>query len=263
MRQAGRSEREAGKIIERFHLVFIEVAAARLPIADFVIKGGANMRFFFRSQRRSRDIDFNYVGRRFENFAERVDEVLKSQALSELLRQHDISLVNPRRYKQTETTRRWKLSLQTHLVDDAGSKIEFSARAEPLQDFQLRPVDSELARRLGGRSVPINRYGPIAMVTQKIDALRHRSETQPRDVFDLDLLFRTHPDVLGQAPLQQRALEDAIERARALTYQEYLSTVVDYLEEQIVDVLGSETAWDDMQRHVVETLEARWVEVYQ
>jgi sensor domain CHASE-containing protein len=82
-------------------------------------------------------------------------------------------------------------------------------------------------------------------------------------VFDLDLLFRTHPDVLGQAPLQQRALEDAIERARALTYQEYLSTVVDYLEEQVVDVLGSETAWDDMQRHVVETLEARWVEVYQ
>jgi hypothetical protein len=262
MAQDGRSEREAGKIIERFHLAFVEVAAVRLPISDFVVKGGANLRFFFRSPRRSRDIDFNYVGSRFESFAGRVDEVLQSRALSELLRQHEITLINPRRHKQSETTRRWKLSLATPLVAEADSKIEFSAREEPLDDFELRPVDSELARRLGGRSVPINRYGAIAMVAQKVSALRHRSETQPRDIFDLDLLFRTHPDALAQAPVDQRALEEAIERARALTYEEYVSTVVDYLEEEIMDVLGTENAWNDMLRHVVETLEARWIEVY-
>ena len=257
-----RPDREAGKVIERFHLAFVEVAAVRLPISDFVVKGGANMRFFFRSPRRSRDIDFNYLGRRFVNFAGRVDEVLESRALGALLRQHEVTLVNPRRHKQTETTRRWKLSLQTPLVEDADSKIEFSARQEPLDDFELRPIDPALARRLGGRSVPINRYGAMAMVTQKVDALRHRSETQPRDVFDLDLLFRTHPDALAQAPVEQRALEEAMERARALTYQEYVTTVVDYLEEEIVDVLGTENAWNDMLRHVVETLEARWIEVY-
>jgi hypothetical protein len=262
MPQPSRSDREAGKAIERFHLAFVEVAAVRLPIADFVVKGGANMRFFFRSPRRSRDIDFNYVGNRFENFAARVDEVLESRALSELLRQHELTLVNPRRYKQTETTRRWKLSLQAPSVEDAASKIEFSAREAPLDDFELRPVDPELARRLGGRSVPINRYGAIAMVTQKIDALRHRSETQPRDVFDLDLLFRTHPDALAQAGVEQRALEEALERARALTYQEYITTVVHYLEEEIVDVVGTQNAWNDMLRHVVDRLEARWIEVY-
>jgi hypothetical protein len=262
VRQAARSDREAGKAIEQFHLAFVEVAAVRLPIADFVIKGGANMRFFFRSLRRSRDIDFNYVGGRFESFAGRVDELLESRALTELLRQHEIRLLNPRRQKQTATTRRWKLSLQTPSVEDADSKIEFSAREEPPDDFGLRPVDPELARRLGGRSVPINRYGPIAMVTQKVDALRHRSETQPRDVFDLDLLVRTHPEALAKAPVEQRALEGAIERARALTYQEYVTTVVDYLEEDVVDVLGTENAWNDMLRHVVERLEARWVEVY-
>ena len=262
MPSAGRSEREAGKIIERFHLAFVEVAAVRLPIADFVLKGGANMRFFFRSPRRSRDIDFNYLGARSESFAGRVDEVLKSRALAELLRQHEIALINPRRHKQTETTRRWKLSLETPAVESADSKIEFSAREEPLDDFELRPIDPELARRLGGRSVPINRYGPIAMVTQKVNALRHRSETQPRDIFDLDLLFRTHPDALAQAPVDQRFLEEAIERARALTYQEYVTTVVDYLEEEIVDVLGTENAWNDMLRHVLEKFEARWTEVY-
>src|SRR6266568_7875551 len=260
MREA-RSDREAGKVIERFHLAFVEVAAVRLPIAVFVVKGGANMRFFFRSPRRSRDIDFNYLGRRFENFAGRVDEVLESRALGELLRQHEITPVNPRRHKQTETTRRWKLLLQTPLVEDADSKIKFSARRELLEDFELRPVDPALARRLGGRSVAINRYGAMAMVTQKVDALRHRSETQPRDVFDLDLLFRIHPDALAQAPVEQRALEEAMERARALTYQEYVTTVVEYLEEEIVDVLGTENALNDMLRHVVETLEARWIEV--
>src|SRR5881296_3900958 len=174
------SVREAAKAIDSFQLAFVEVAAVRLPIADFVLKGGANMRFFFRSPRRSRDIDFNYVAGRFENFAGRVDEVLASRALTELLRQHEIALVDPRRHKQTETTRRWKLSLKTPLVAEADSKIEFSARKEPLDEFELRPVDPELARRLGGRSTPINRYGAIAMVTQKIDALRRRSETQPR-----------------------------------------------------------------------------------
>src|SRR5712692_4433492 len=262
MQQGNRSEREAGKVIEQFHLAFVEVAAVRLPIADLVLKGGANMRFFFRSPRRSRDIDFNYLGTRSESFAGRVDEVLKSRALAELLRQHEITLVNPRRYKQTETTRRWKLSLQTSAVESADSKIEFSAREESLDDFELRPIDPELARRLGGRSVPINRYGAIAMVTQKVGALRHRSETQPRDIFDLDLLFRTHPDALTQAPLEQRSLQEAFERARALTYQEYRTTVVDYLEEEIVDVLGTENAWNDMLRQVVERLEARWIEVY-
>ncbi len=261
MGQASRSEREAGKAIERFHLAFVEVAAVRLPIADFVVKGGANMRFFFRSSRRSRDIDFNYLGDRFENFAGRVDEVLASRALSELLRQHEITLVNPGRHKQTETTRTWKLSLHTPEVEDADSKVEFSAREEPLDDFELRPVDPELARRLGGRSVPINRYGATAMVTHKLNALRHRSETQPRDVFDLDLLFRTHPDALVRASVEPRALEEALERARTLTYQEYGTTVVDYLEEEIVDVLGTENAWNDMLRHVVERLEARWIEV--
>jgi Nucleotidyl transferase AbiEii toxin, Type IV TA system len=257
-----RSDREAGKVIERFHLAFVEVAAVRLPIADFVLKGGANMRFFFRSPRRSRDIDFNYLGTRSESFAGRVDEVLKSRALIELLRQHEITLVNPRRYKQTETTRRWKLSLQTRAVESADSKIEFSATEEPLDDFELRPIDTELARRLGGRSIPINRYGAIAMVTQKVNALRYRSETQPRDIFDLDLLFRTQPDALAQALVEQRSLEETIERARALTYHEYLTTVVDYLEEEIVDVVGTKDSWNDMLRHVVEKLEARWIEVY-
>ena len=117
--------------------------------------------------------------------------------------------------------------------------------------------------RLSPRAVnPAATGAPPGPLPVNESALRHRSETQPRDVLDLDLLFRTHPDALAQAPVEQRALEEAMERARALKYQEYVTTVVDYLEEDIVDVLGTENAWNDMLRNVTETLEARWIEVY-
>lgn len=53
-------DRAGGQAFEQFHLVFLEVATARLPLDQFVLKGGANLRFFFRSQRRSVDMDFTY-----------------------------------------------------------------------------------------------------------------------------------------------------------------------------------------------------------
>jgi hypothetical protein len=259
--RAGRAVREDAKTIEQFHLAFLEVAVVRLPVAEFALKGGANMRFFFRSPRRSADIDLNYLGGRLANFASRVDEVFESRALAEMLRQHDIALVDPRRDKQTDTTRRWKLSLTSARVRNASSKVEFSARREPVHDVELRAIDPDLARRLGARSVPVNRYGPVGMTTQKIDALRHRSETQPRDVFDLDHLLRLHPNALSDAPVDAAALEDASARASALTYQEYRTTVVDYLDEDTADVLGTEDAWTGMKIRVVEALETRWAEV--
>ena len=74
------SVRAIAEGIERFQLAFVEVAVVRLPLADFVVKGGTNLRFFFASQRRSRDIDFDYRGQRIDAFADRVDDVLSSRA---------------------------------------------------------------------------------------------------------------------------------------------------------------------------------------
>src|SRR3989442_11733920 len=254
----GRSSMRAiGEAIELFQLAFLEVAVVRLPLADFVRKGGANMRFFFASQRRSRDIDFDYRGQRLDAFADRVDDVLSSRALAELLRQRQVTPSDPRRSKQTATTRRWKVAL----AGEASSKIEFLARREVSTDYELRQIDPVLAGRLGGRPVRINRYGPIAMITQKIGALRMRGETQPRDVFDLDLLFRSHPGALEGATVDAAALEVASARALALSYEEYRSTVGDYLEEEVVDVLGTEDAWNDMVLRVTARLDARRAEL--
>jgi hypothetical protein len=249
--------REAAKAIDSFQLAFLEVAAARLPIAVFILKGGANMRFFFRSSRRSVDIDFDYRGQRFDAFADRVDDVFASRALAELLRERQLQIIDPHRSKQTDTTRRWKLTLRAAAVEEAATKVEFSARGNDSDDYALSQLDPEIARRLGGRPPRVNRYGPVAMVEQKVGALGRRSETQPRDVFDLDVLFRLHPASLGEARLKANTLRAASERALALTYDEYVSTVVNYLEDDLVDVLGSEDAWNEMVLRVSSELDAR------
>ena len=250
------SVREAAKAIDSFQLAFLEVAAVRLPIAAFVLKGGANMRFFFRSSRRSRDIEFDYRGQRVDTFADRVDEVFNSRALAELLRERGLQIIDPHRSKQTETTRRWKLAVRA-AAGEAATKVEFSARGDGSDDYALSQLDPEIARRLGGRPPRVNRYGPVAMVEQKVGALGRRRETQPRDVFDLDVLFRLYPASLGEARLKATTLRAASERALELTYDEYVSTVVESLEQDLIDVLGSEGAWNDMVLRVSSELDAR------
>ena len=49
--------------VERFHLAFLQVLPQHLPPANYVVKGGANLRLWLGSVRRSEDIDFNFIGR--------------------------------------------------------------------------------------------------------------------------------------------------------------------------------------------------------
>jgi predicted nucleotidyltransferase component of viral defense system len=45
--------------IEFFHIAFLAVLGTRLDSARYVLKGGANLRYFFGSQRYSEDIDLD------------------------------------------------------------------------------------------------------------------------------------------------------------------------------------------------------------
>lgn len=244
-------------MIEEFHLEFLEAASARLPIAEFVIKGGVNIRFFFGSHRRSNEIDLDYQGDRFAAFGARVGQLLVSDTLVTLLAARQITLSDVRPHKQTDAVRRWKLSLADADVADASSKIEFSNRgvSEP---YELAPIATELATELRGRAPRLQHYLPGSAINQKVAVLVQRAETQPRDVFDLDHLFTTRPESLRQARLDTASVRAAIERTYELSYDEYASTVVDFLDEEMLDVLGTAGAWSDMQQRVVSALE-RWV----
>ena len=97
--------------IELFHLAFLQVLQGRLNQDCYILKGGANLRYFFASVRYSEDIDLDAAGvERFE-LEEKVDGVLGSAALPVLLRGGGLAVESFRKPKQTETTQRWKVAL--------------------------------------------------------------------------------------------------------------------------------------------------------
>lgn len=264
-RAALREAHAAARVIEGFQAAFLEVATATLPVAEYAVKGGGNMRFFFGSVRSSKDMDFDYLGDRFPSWEDRVNALFDGRALDRLLRLREIQITALNRLKkQADVTRRWTLTLATETVRDASSKVEFSgrdARRGGGLETETATVDPEVARSLGMGRVALRHYVPSAAVTHKVAALRQRPHTEPRDVFDLDHLIRRFPSALTEARLDPNAIEDAVARAQALTYDEYDSAVVPYLDEELWPILGSAEAWEAMRDRVVEALEARALEL--
>ena len=90
-----------------------------------------------------------------------------------------------------------------------------------------------------------------------MQALAGRTEPQARDVFDLGLLL-SRPDARNVQfeSAQKLHLESAITNAMAISFDEYRSNVVAYLEPEQAAPYEDPTAWEVMQDAVVAALEA-------
>jgi hypothetical protein len=87
-----------------------------------------------------------------------------------------------------------------------------------------------------------------------IHALEGRAEPQPRDVFDLHVLF-ARPDAPTVLDDEARAwTEKAAANVAALTYDHYRSVVVAYLEPAHADIYSSRETWQAMQIDVMERI---------
>ena len=97
---------------------------------------------------------------------------------------------------------------------------------------------------------------PLApAMRQKVGALAGRSVVQARDVFDLAVLFaKSGGNVEALQPIRP-VLPKAIERAMDVSYDDFKSQVVSYLQAEHVDTYGSREAWDALQMQVVDVLE--------
>src|SRR5664280_1393007 len=167
--------RESAKLVELLHLALLQVMPSYLPVSDYAVKGGANMRLSYGSRRRSQDIDLDYLGGRFHIVEDAVDAALASRAFGDLLRVAGVEMSEPTKPKQTGTTRRWKFYVDG---PDArlNTKIEFSApEADPEHAFETARGD--LGRAMGLRVVKAEHYLPPAAIRQKIHALAQRRET--------------------------------------------------------------------------------------
>ena len=174
------------QLVEFFHISFLDVLSKRLENSRYILKGGANLRFFFGSVRYSEDLDLDLTGVKPPNLEEKVDRVLDSPALRSLLRIRDLE------------------------VDDAPAE-------------------------------------------QKVKALALRSETQARDVFDLDMLLRRRP--LPSGVLDAETLADAMDLALRLPFAAFRDQVLPFLEPGVRELYESESSWEQMQTFVAEKLE--------
>lgn len=242
------------QVIECFHLAFLNVLPSHVRRENYVVKGGANLRYFFRSHRYSEDIDFDTLLGEGWKLEEQVDAALAAQALGAQLRRYDIRLENINKAKQTDTTRRWKLLLAAPGHNDPiSTKVEFSNRNGDMR-FDTETVDEHVTKPYGLIRPILQRYGSAAASEQKIVALALRNETQARDVFDLDWLFSNYGGVIEPGSLDSGHLAQAADNCAALTYDTYLGQVLPFLEADIVEIYGSEEAWKQMQTTVFEEL---------
>jgi len=248
----------ARQSIEVFHLVFLRALLAKgEDKALIALKGGCNLRFYFGSARYSEDIDFDVMVIGKATLRNKVDRLLKSPLVASPLKSHGIEVVEVTAPKQGDTTQRWKAGLRVHgLSVPLRTKIEFSRRGS-IEGASYESVDAGLARGYGLTSTLATHYNIHAAITQKVTALAGRTEPQARDLFDLNLLF-TRPDAAGLVlkAAQKTGLAAAIERAIGISFDEYKSRVVAYLEPSAAGLFDERDDFQALQEFVVSSLEA-------
>jgi predicted nucleotidyltransferase component of viral defense system len=240
--------------IELFHVAFLQVLPTRLDQARYVLKGGANLRYFFNSVRYSEDIDLDVSGIEQWRVEEKVDAVLHSGALKAVLRTSGLEVGAFTKPKQTETTQRWKVPITAPgQREPVRSKVEFSNRNGDTR-YRLEAVPSHIVEPYALRATSVQHYIGQAPREQKVRALEDRNETQARDVFDLDLLLRQED--LERGTLPDAILAGAIERALALPFGAFRDQVLPFLEADVAELYASVERWDQMKLYVADKLEA-------
>src|SRR5438067_708592 len=115
--------------VEIFHFTLLSHLGRKVDKNFFALKGGCNLRFFFKSVRYSEDMDFDLKIMSKETFKKNMGMILRSASFVQALKAKGIEIININDTKQTDTTQRWKLLLNlTETGSKAPTKVEFSRR---------------------------------------------------------------------------------------------------------------------------------------
>ena len=248
----------ARQAIELFHLVFLRALVSKgEDKALIALKGGCNLRFYFASIRYSEDIDLDVVVLSKSTLKNKVDRLLLSPLVVAPLAAKGVRVVETSAPKQTDTTQRWKAGLRVDGIElPIRTKIEFSRRGA-IEGAAFEGTERAVLRPYGLTPFLATHYTTHAAIAQKIHALAGRSEPQARDVFDLNLLLaRPDAEELRVNDAQRGWVPDAIERAMGVSFDDYASKVVAFLDPAQAGLFADRAAWDTMQGTVVERLEA-------
>ncbi len=243
------------KSVELFHLLFLRHLHEKLEKSLYAVKGGCNLRFFFKSIRYSEDLDIDVKTVAKETLRSKINKLLESQSFQQILSSRGMEINHVSESKQTETTQRWKLSIR--LPDTSmplPTKIEFSRRGMD-EGLVFEPIDLELIHRYQLQPILTNHYTQEAAFCQKVDELIHRTEVQARDIFDLHWLLNREIQSACLPNVLREKLDTAIENALSIDFSDFKAQVVAYLMEEYQEYYSSSQVWAEIQTKVISILQ--------
>ncbi len=242
------------QIREIFHLEFLRWLGRRVKAEHYALKGGANLRFFFKSIRYSEDMDLDAQKIKVEALKDVVMKILNTSSFQENLIPFGITKVVPpdiKKAKQTETTQRFKVHLLISSGEELFTKIEFSRRGFKGR-IVIQPVSSVILRAYKLAPVIVPHYDGPSALTQKISAVIRRSIIQPRDIFDLYVLIpQCNPADAEDIKINRHELNTASENILGVGFEHFRDTVLSYLPLEEQSVYNSSSLWDEIRLRVV------------
>jgi predicted nucleotidyltransferase component of viral defense system len=245
--------------IECFHLIFLLSLTRKIKREYYALKGGCNLRFFFKSPRYSQDMDFDLKEVGIRIFQEQVNMILRSKVFKDTLYVKGIAIEHITEHKQIETTQRWKLGIKSNnSTATLPTKIEFSRRESGWENNStgFESIDEVIISRYGLAPILINHYKAETSLQQKLKALCSRKVPQARDIFDIYLLLTSNViDISLFKRLGRSELSKIKEKILSIDYSIFKSQVVSYLHPDDTLVYDSEDVWDTMRLKIIEDLE--------
>ena len=241
------------QIREIFHISFLRQLAKRFKPSLYALKGGVNMRLFFKSPRYSEDMDLDVNMVSVAALKDGVTKILKSPAFLDELRTFGIREVVPpdmSKAKQTTTTQRFKVHLLTDSGEDLFTKVEFSRRGADAESV-TESIPAEVLRPYKFSPFVISHYNAKTAVEQKIKALAGRKAVQARDIFDIYILSTQYETVgVNGLNVDQKTCKTAATNALAVGFEIFKDTVLPYLADDVRQMYDNPDAWDDIKLKV-------------
>lgn len=249
---------------EAFHTLVLQRLRDRVPVTQWRVKGGVNLRLFFKSVRYSEDMDLDAEPRARLALRSTIQEFLGDIKLRRRLAElgiRDVLRTNERPAKDTETTLRFKLRLEIGGRVELPTRVEVSFRGRSRDDVVVEEnADSKVVSRYLARTelpLVLPHYDRTAAIRQKMFALAGRVEVQARDVFDLAVLCESGVDfdvaLLGKN-IDHGMLDAAGNRVFELGNDAYASQVLEFLDEP--DRVVHADRWEEYQLVAAMLIEA-------
>lgn len=237
---------------ELFHLEFLRWFGRKVKAQFYAIKGGANLRFFYKSFRYSENMDLDIQGVTVSVLKETVMKILQASSFQDAFKPFGIEKAVPpeiKRAKQTETTQRFKIHLITFAGEDLFTKIEFSRRGFK-GEIIVQPVSSVILRAYKLPPLLVPHYDIQSAIMQKIGALTARTIIQARDIFDLYILSSQYKPLKEKKIKMSKALAKAGENIFEISFEQFQDAVMSYFSLDDQSVYNSSTAWDEIKLKV-------------